>query len=148
MWVGMKGILDKQAGEADATMITLRAQDGRTASSSRRKREVLVEHSPASWQKPQPTKCSTQNSTRSSTRGCRRTLLRQKGKTVVQTDYRESAKEENQRRVAKHGNGKAAGTDNIVNELMKHGGGTMLITTLMLYRWIRENEYALERWRE
>ena len=116
MWVGMKGILDKRAGEADATIATLKAQHGITASSLKGRRELLVAHSPASWQNPQPTKRSTRNSRRSSMRGCRRTLVRQKGATVVQTDYSESSKEENKRRVAKHWNGKAAGTYNIVND--------------------------------
>ena len=49
---------------------------------------------------------------------------------------------------AKHGNGKAAGTDNIVNYLMKYGGGIILITTVMLYSSIWEKEDAPDRWRE
>ena len=50
--------------------------------------------------------------------------------------------------VAKHGNRMAAMTDIIVKKLMKHGGGIMFITTVMLYSWIWENEYAPQRWRE
>ena len=44
MWVGIKGILGKQAGEADTGISTLRAQNGQMVSSSKGKREVLVEH--------------------------------------------------------------------------------------------------------
>ena len=44
MWVGTKGILGKQAGEADTGIATLRAQNGIMVSSSKGKREVLVEH--------------------------------------------------------------------------------------------------------
>ena len=44
MWVGIKGILGKQAGEADTGIATLRAQNGIMVSSSKGKREVLVEH--------------------------------------------------------------------------------------------------------
>ena len=34
MWVGIKGILGKQAGEADTGIATLRAQNGKIVSSS------------------------------------------------------------------------------------------------------------------
>ena len=44
MWVGIKGILGQQAGEADTGMATLRAQCGKMVSSSKGKREVLEEH--------------------------------------------------------------------------------------------------------
>ena len=44
MWVGIKRILGKQAGEADTGIATLRAQNGIMVSSSKGKREVLVEH--------------------------------------------------------------------------------------------------------
>ena len=39
MWVGIKGILGKQAGEAVTGIATLRAQNGKMG-----KKEVLVEH--------------------------------------------------------------------------------------------------------
>ena len=42
MWVGIKGILGQQAGEADTGLATLRAQNGKLVSSSKAKREVLV----------------------------------------------------------------------------------------------------------
>ena len=44
MWVGIQGILGKQAREADTVIATLRAQNGKTVTSSKGKREVLVEH--------------------------------------------------------------------------------------------------------
>ena len=45
MWSGMKGILGKQAGEADTGIIaTSRAQNGKIVSSSSGEREVLVVH--------------------------------------------------------------------------------------------------------
>ena len=44
MWIGIKGILGKQAGEADTGIATLRAQNGKMVSSSKEKRGVLVEH--------------------------------------------------------------------------------------------------------
>ena len=44
MWVGIKGMLGKQAGEADTVIATLRAQNGKIVSSSKGKRDVLVEH--------------------------------------------------------------------------------------------------------
>ena len=46
IWVGIKGILGKQAGEADTGIATLRAYNGKMVinSSSKGKREVLVEH--------------------------------------------------------------------------------------------------------
>ena len=45
MWLGIKGILGQQAGQADAGIATLRAQTGKMVSSSKGEREVLVEHS-------------------------------------------------------------------------------------------------------
>ena len=42
MWVGIKGILGQQAREADAGIVTLRAQNGKLVSSSKGKREVFV----------------------------------------------------------------------------------------------------------
>ena len=44
LWVGIKGILGQQAGEANTGVATSRAQSGKMVSSSRGKREVLVEH--------------------------------------------------------------------------------------------------------
>ena len=44
MWVGIKGILGRQAGEADTGIAALRGQNGEMVSSSKGKREVLVEH--------------------------------------------------------------------------------------------------------
>ena len=44
MWVGKKGILGQQAGEADTGIATLRAQNGKMVSSLKGEREVLVEH--------------------------------------------------------------------------------------------------------
>ena len=44
MWVAIKGILGKRAGEADTGIATLREQNGKMVSSSKGKREVLVEH--------------------------------------------------------------------------------------------------------
>ena len=49
---------------------------------------------------------------------------------------REFARGEAKKCVAKHGNGKAAGTDNVVNASMNYGGGTKLTMTVMLYSWI------------
>ena len=68
MCVGIKGILGKQAGEADTGIATLRAQNGKVVSISKRKREVLAEH----YRKlGLPTKRSTRNSRRKSTCGQR-----------------------------------------------------------------------------
>ena len=72
MWVGIKGILGKQAGEADAGIATLRVQNGKMISSSKGKREVLVEH----YRKlgtPTTNENFDENSRRNSTRGQRRT---------------------------------------------------------------------------
>ena len=44
MWVGMKEVLGQQADEAGRGIATLRAQNGKMVSSSKGKREVLVEH--------------------------------------------------------------------------------------------------------
>ena len=44
MWVRIKGILGQQAGEADTGIATIRAQNGKTVSSLKGEREVLVEH--------------------------------------------------------------------------------------------------------
>lgn len=44
MWVGMKGILGKLAGETDKGMATLRTQNGEMISNSKGKRAVLAEH--------------------------------------------------------------------------------------------------------
>ena len=49
---------------------------------------------------------------------------------------------------AKLENGKAAGADRIVNEFIKYGGEGMFTILVMLYNWIRKNEYAPRRWRE
>ena len=72
MWVGIKGILGQQAGEADTGIATLRAQNGKMIGCSKGRREVLVEH----YRKlgtPTANKTSTQNSRRRPTRGQRRT---------------------------------------------------------------------------
>ena len=71
MWVGIKGILGLQAGEADTGIATLRSQNGKIVSSSKGKREVPVEHY-RMLGIHQPTKRSTQNSRRKSSRGQRR----------------------------------------------------------------------------
>ena len=42
LWVGITGILGKQAGEADTGMATVGAQHGKMVSRSKGKREVLV----------------------------------------------------------------------------------------------------------
>ena len=45
MWVAIKGIISKWAGKTDKGIATLRAKnDKKMVSSSRGKREVLVEH--------------------------------------------------------------------------------------------------------
>ena len=44
IWVGIKGIMSKRAGKTDKGIATLRAKNGKIVSSSRGKREVLVEH--------------------------------------------------------------------------------------------------------
>ena len=44
MWVGIKGIMGKRAGKTDKGIANLRAKNGKMVSSSREKREVLVEH--------------------------------------------------------------------------------------------------------
>ena len=72
MWVGIKRILGKQAGEADTGKATLRAQNGKMASSSKGK-EKYQSSITVSQEHPQPTKRSTQNSRGKSTRGQRRT---------------------------------------------------------------------------
>ena len=43
---------------------------------------------------------------------------------------------------------KAAGADQIANELVKYGGEGMLTIMVMLCNGIRKNEYAPRRWRE
>ena len=61
---------------------------------------------------------------------------------------RELAEGESKKCVAKHRNGKAAGTDNKVNELMNYGGKGRHTMMVMLYSRIRENEYVVpDRWR-
>ena len=44
LWVGIKGIMGKQAGKMDKGIATLRAQNRKMVSSSKGKRDVLVEH--------------------------------------------------------------------------------------------------------
>ena len=44
MWLGTKGIIENRAGKIDNGIATLRAQNGKVVSSSKGKREVLVEH--------------------------------------------------------------------------------------------------------
>ena len=44
MWLGIKGIIGNRAGKIDNGIATLRAQNGKMVSSSKGKREVLVEH--------------------------------------------------------------------------------------------------------
>ena len=44
MWFGIKGIAGNRAGKIDNGRATLRAQNGKMVSSSKGKREVLVEH--------------------------------------------------------------------------------------------------------
>ena len=43
MWVGIKGIMSKRAGKIDKGIATLKAKNGKMVSSSRWKKEVLVE---------------------------------------------------------------------------------------------------------
>ena len=61
---------------------------------------------------------------------------------------RELARGEAKKCVAKHRDGKAAGTDNIVNELNNYGGKGMHTMMVMLYSRIWENDYVPDRWRE
>ena len=44
MWRGIKGIIGNRAGKIDNGIATMRAQSGKMVSSSKGKREVLVEH--------------------------------------------------------------------------------------------------------
>ena len=44
MWFGIKGIAGNRAGKIDNGRATLRAQNGKMVSSSKGKREVLVEY--------------------------------------------------------------------------------------------------------
>ena len=44
MWLGIKGIIRNQAGKIDNGIAILRAHNGKIVSSSKGKREVLVEH--------------------------------------------------------------------------------------------------------
>ena len=44
MWLGIKGIIGNREGKINNGIATLRAQNGKMASSSKGKREVLVEH--------------------------------------------------------------------------------------------------------
>ena len=70
--------------------------------------------------------------------------MHQKGKTVVQTSYRERREFTRQvkKYVAKLKNRKAAEADKIVNEFMKYGGEGMLAMMFMLYKWMWKNGYA------
>ena len=58
-----KGMLSKQAGEADTGIATLRAPNGKMVSGSKGKREVVVERH-RKQATPQRTKSSTPNSRR------------------------------------------------------------------------------------
>ena len=75
MWVGIKGILGKQAGEADTGIATFRTQNGKMASSSNGKREVLVVEHYRKLRTHTAAKRSTQSSRRKSTRGESRTYI-------------------------------------------------------------------------
>ena len=44
IWVGIEEVPGKQAGEADTGIATLRVHSGKMVSSSKGKREVLLEH--------------------------------------------------------------------------------------------------------
>ena len=72
MRTGIKGILAKQAGEADTGIATLRARNGKIFGSSKGKGKYLSSIT-VSEEHPQPTKRSTQNSRRKSTRGQKQT---------------------------------------------------------------------------
>ena len=63
---------------------------------------------------------------------------------------REFTREEAKRCVVELENRKASRADEIVNEFMRYGGEGMLMVTMMvmLYIWIWKNEYAPKRWRE
>ena len=148
MWVGIKGILGKQAGEADTGIATLRAQNGKMVSSSKGKREVLVEHY---------RKLGTPTTNENFDAEFEKELNAWAEANVDASEredsgseglQREFTREEVKKCVAKLNNRKAAGADQIVNEFMKYGGEGMLTMMVMLYNWIWKNEYAPKRWRE
>ena len=115
MWVGIKGILGQQAGEADAGTATLRAQNDKMVSGSKGKREVLAEH----YRKlGTPTANETFDAefdkeinawTEANVGASER---KDRGLYGLQ---RELTREEGNKCVAKRKNRKAAGTDEIVN---------------------------------
>ena len=137
MWIGIKGILGKQAGEADTGIATLRAQNGKMVSSSKEKRGVLVEHyrklgTPktnetfdAEFEKEIDARVETnvdasEREDSSGSEGSQRGFIR----------------EEVKKSVAKLKNRKAAGADEIVKEFLKYGGEGMLTMIVMSYNGI------------
>ena len=122
MWVGIKGILGKQAGEADTGIATLRAQNGKIVSSSQGKREVLVEYY---------RKLGTPTTNETFDAEFEKEIdawveanvdASEKEASGSEGLQREFTREETKKCVAKLNIRKAAGADQIVNELMKYGG--------------------------
>ena len=115
MWVGIKGILGKQAGEADRGIAILRTQNGKMASSSKGKREVLVEHY-------HTLETATANGNVSTEFDKEINAWVEANADASETEdsgseglQREFTREEATKCVAKHENRKAAGADQIVH---------------------------------
>ena len=142
MWVGIKGILGQQGGEADTGIATLRAQNEKMVCSSKGQREVLVEHyrklvTPTANETLDAEFEKEINAWAEANVGA--SEMEDRGSDRLQREFTREAK----KCVAKLKNREAAGADEIVNAFMKYGGKGMLTMMVMLYNWISKNEYAL-----
>ena len=136
MWIGMKEILGKQARrQEDTGMATLRAQNGKMVTSSKGRRQALLEHC---------RKLGTPRTNKYFDAEFEKEINGWAQDNVDASEREESstglqrgiAREEVKKGVAKLKDRKAAGADEIVNEFVNYGGEGMLTMMAISYNWI------------
>ena len=147
MWQGVNRLVKKNVGGAGNGIAVLRSSDGKMVSSSRGKRAVLAEH----YQKlgtPTDNVSFDPVFKREVDEFVDKKVQEGREELGPESLKRKFSKEEVEKGVAKLKGAKAAGTDEVVNEILKFGGKGMIDMIVTLFNWVWENEYAPSRWRE
>ena len=147
MWVGIQGIVGKKRG-GDTEITTLRSAEGKMVSSSKGKREVLVEHYRKLGTPTTNDNFDSEFEKEINSWAEENVERSRRERSDIDGLQGEFTREEVEDCVAKLRNRKAAGADGIVNELLKQGGEGMINMLVRIFNWIWKHEYAPKRWRE
>ena len=145
MWVGIKGVISKRAGNTDKGISTLIAKNGnKIVSRSRGKGEVLVEHYRKLGTPKRNNRFDTELEIEINKSANAKVEESKREDSSCNELQREFTSDEVKECVAKLKNrNKAAGADEILySERIECEGMTTII------RWISKNEYTFKRWRE